>query len=465
VTTLRGYPVHPAADLFPMMVDAELQELAADIRANGQRLPIVLHEGKVLDGRNRLEACGIAGVEPRLSEWEGRGGSPVAFVASVNLMRRHLNESQRALFAAELLPFFEAEAKARQRAAGGDRRSEEARTALRPGADTDPAPRKPVAAAAQAAATANVGARTVERAKSVLAKAPELADKIRNGDVTLKQAEKTLRRGEQLEKVRAYVPPTGRFSVIVCDPPWSYEKRPEDETSRGQTDYPTMTRGEIAGLDVPAADDCILWLWTTNAHLLDGSAHQVLGGWGFEPKTMLTWVKDRMGVGDWLRGQTEHCILAVKGKPVVQLTNQTTVLHAPRREHSRKPDEFYALVEQLCPAPMKLEMFSRTRRAGWVCAGAEVDEFEAEPAADRDIKPANGRELVRGMLQAGDVVVVRWDPTTSKRAKFVRWVKGADRLVVNVEKVDAKGKRLGYLGMWGSERTFDWDDVLEVERP
>src|SRR5262245_65934682 len=93
-------------------------------------------------------------------------------------------------------------------------------------------------------------------------------------------------------------------------------------------------------------------------------AFRVLDAWGFVEKTIVTWVKDRMGTGDWLRGQTEHCILAVRGKPIVTLTNQTTVLHGPLREHSRKPDEFFALVEKLCPGT-KLEMFCRRSREGW----------------------------------------------------------------------------------------------------
>jgi MT-A70 len=77
--------------------------------------------------------------------------------------------------------------------------------------------------------------------------------------------------------------------------------------------------------------------------------------------TILTWAKDSMTTGDWLRGQTEHCIMAVRGKPVVTLTNQTTLLHARRRGHSVKPVEFYDFVENLCPAPRYCYLFSRYR--------------------------------------------------------------------------------------------------------
>jgi N6-adenosine-specific RNA methylase IME4 len=87
---------------------------------------------------------------------------------------------------------------------------------------------------------------------------------------------------------------------------------------------------------------------------------------------LVTWFKDRAGNGSWLRGQTESCIMAIRGHPVVTLTNQTTALSAPRRGHSEKPDEFYSLVESLCPAPRYLELFARKARPGWDVWGDEA---------------------------------------------------------------------------------------------
>lgn len=183
------------------------------------------------------------------------------------------------------------------------------------------------------------------------------------------------------EELRAKPVPqvTGRFDVVVIDPPWLYEKRAEDVTQRGQVDYPQMELEAIKALPVAARaeDNCILWCWTTNAFMR--AALECLDAWGFTEKTILTWGKDRMGNGDWLRGKTEHCILAVKGSPIVTLTNQTTLLGAPVREHSRKPGEFYTLVESLCPGT-KLDMFGREPREGWVLWGAEVDKFATEAA-------------------------------------------------------------------------------------
>jgi len=124
-------------------------------------------------------------------------------------------------------------------------------------------------------------------------------------------------------------------------------------------------------LDI-ADENALLWLWTTNAHLR--VAFDVVEAWGFEYKTVLTWVKNQMGTGEWLRGQTEHCLLAARGKPVFLRGHHSTVLEAARREHSRKPEEFYAFTEKLCPGS-KLELFGRQQRNGWHVFGNDVDLF------------------------------------------------------------------------------------------
>jgi len=99
----------------------------------------------------------------------------------------------------------------------------------------------------------------------------------------------------------------------------------------------------------------------------------LLKGWGFQHRTILTWAKDRMGAGDWLRGQTEQCVMAIRGKPTVTLTSQTTLLPAPVRGHSEKPGEFYDLVEGLCPAPRYADLFSRYRHnEKWDCHGDQA---------------------------------------------------------------------------------------------
>ena len=179
---------------------------------------------------------------------------------------------------------------------------------------------------------------------------------------------------EQIRNEPPPLPDRGPYRVIAADPPWPYEIRKEDPSQRGTTPYPQMSIQQICALDVAgiAHEDCILWLWTTNLHLRESFG--VLDAWGFQHNTVLTWVKNKMGTGSWLRGQTEHCLLATRGNPVVELTNQTTLLHGPVRAHSQKPEEFYALVERLCPAPRYAELFQRTSRPGWDGHGDEAGQ-------------------------------------------------------------------------------------------
>ncbi|MBI5248171.1 MAG: DNA methyltransferase [Desulfomonile tiedjei] len=158
--------------------------------------------------------------------------------------------------------------------------------------------------------------------------------------------------------------PNQKYNVIVIDPPWQYHLRNGQTGRRNTVPYPTMSLEEIKALPIQglAAESAILWLFSTNSHLPD--AFEIVKEWGFQYKTLLTWVKNRLGTGDWLRGRTEHCLMAIKGRPVTRLTNQSTVIHAPVREHPQKPDEFYRLVETLCPG-RKIELFAQENRDAW----------------------------------------------------------------------------------------------------
>ena len=117
------YPAHPAAELFPLLTGVRLKELAEDIKANTLREPILIHDGQILDGRNRLAACKMAGVPPRYDDAVLRDGeTPTAYVVSMNLHRRHLSDKQRSAIAAQLVPIIHEEAKVRRKAgnaAGG----------------------------------------------------------------------------------------------------------------------------------------------------------------------------------------------------------------------------------------------------------------------------------------------------------------------------------------------------------
>jgi N6-adenosine-specific RNA methylase IME4 len=245
------------------------------------------------------------------------------------------------------------------------------------------------------AAPFGISGRTYEKMRAVVDAAevePErfgklVVDMDRSGNANGPFKRLTVER--QAEKIRREPPPLpgrGPYRVIVADPPWPYEPRSEDPTHRATYSYPTMSIEALCKLDVGsiAAPDSILWLWTINFHMR--RAYDIAAAWGFvEVPTILTWVKPRTGFGDWLRGQTEHCLMCVRGKPIVSSNPPRTRLDAPVRGHSVKPVEFYDLVESHCPAPRYAELFSRRRHSDkWDCHGDQAPPLDDKPydAAD-----------------------------------------------------------------------------------
>lgn len=199
--------VHPAAELFPLLGDEALSELTADIRTHGLRHEIVTYQGAVLDGRNRLRACELAGVEPRFEEFHGT--DPVAYVVSANLQRRHLNESQRAMLGGRLMPILREEAKKRQ--------ADHASTAPGRGKSLptnssgvmEPNNNKGEARA-NAARLANVGSTSVQAAVNVLKDGvPELIAAVDKGQVPVNAAAKIAKESafKQREAVEKAIAP------------------------------------------------------------------------------------------------------------------------------------------------------------------------------------------------------------------------------------------------------------------
>jgi hypothetical protein len=174
---ITAYKDHPLSELLPLMEDSEIEELATDIRQNTQRAPITLYEGKILDGRNRYRACKLANVEPKVRHFTT--GNAVAFITSVNVFRRHLTVSQRALFAAKLANL-----------SNGQTKSSSATL-----------PSSPVTQS-EAAREAHVSERTVRTARTVLQKAPKREiKKIETGEKTVATvARETKEKSEAKEK-------------------------------------------------------------------------------------------------------------------------------------------------------------------------------------------------------------------------------------------------------------------------
>jgi N6-adenosine-specific RNA methylase IME4 len=134
-----------------------------------------------------------------------------------------------------------------------------------------------------------------------------------------------------------------------------------------------MPLADIAALDVPAADDAVLFLWVPSS-LIDDAMTAVLPAWGFEHCTTMVWTKDLWGLGNYVRHQHELVFVARRGSlPVPEPHSRpSSWVHAPRREHSQKPERFYELIEQMYPGLSKVELFARQARAGWASWGDQL---------------------------------------------------------------------------------------------
>ncbi len=353
---------HPQAALVPSMADEEYAAFLADVKGRGVLVPLeVTGEGVVLDGHHRLRAA----KELQLSD------VPVRVVAVEDelehmllsaLRRRNLSGSRAAALAVRLGSYREEKEKARERSQGN----------LRRGPEWAPVPTRGGRPRALAANLAGVSERTLEDAACVYEEDPELFAQIEAGEVSVKRAAMLVRR--KLRDAELFSPqlPSGLFQVIYADPPWRSQSPDSDWAPEAH--YPTMTIGEICALPVPAADDALLFLWVTNALLLQ--VHVVLEAWGFEYRTNFAWVKPSIRLGRWARNRHELLLLARRGNfPLPDEANcPDSVIEAAVGRHSEKPVAFYELIERAYPLASKLELFARgVPRNGWAAWGNEVE--------------------------------------------------------------------------------------------
>lgn len=383
------YEDHPIANAFPLISGDSFAELVSAVRDMGLIEPIVLYEGKILDGRNRYRACIEAGVEPRFEQYTGN--DPFGFVIAMNLARRHLDEAQRAMCAARV-------ANMRQGA----------RMDLQPSANW-----QKVCPQAKAAEQFNVSVRSLARARKIQENAaPELIEAVDGGKVSLNAAsavaelpkneqvevvargeEEILRKAKEIRTEKAkqnqaerkekqaealkIQPPKNLYRTIVIDPPWDMQKIERDvRSNQVGFDYPTMDEAELEAFYIPADENCHMYLWTTQKFL--PMAFRLLERWGFKYIFTMVWHKSG-GPQPFNLPQynCEFVLFGRKGNLDFLDTKQFfCAFNAPRREHSRKPDEFYSLVKRVSPEP-RIDIFSREKRDGFDQYGNETGLFSS----------------------------------------------------------------------------------------
>ena len=218
------YETHPAADIFPLLEGLEFDALAADMREHGQREPIITHNGAILDGRNRYRACLEIGATPWVQEWKD-DGDPVAFVVSLNLHRRHMNESQRAMVGARIATL------------------------------TDGRPGKTASIEAvsqpEAADMLNVSRSGIQRARTVLEHGtPELAAAVDRGEVAVSTAAELASEPEEVQREAVAAGPAAVREAV---------KRAHVAANSGDNewytpaDYIAAARSVMGGIDLDPA--------------------------------------------------------------------------------------------------------------------------------------------------------------------------------------------------------------------
>lgn len=177
-----------------------------------------------------------------------------------------------------------------------------------------------------------------------------------------------------------------KYNILYCDPPWSYD----DKGCKGTTcnHYPTMKLDDICNLPINTknggivADNCVLFIWTTYPMLKE--ALKVIDAWGFKYRTLgFQWIKLNpnekgyfFGLGHWTRGNTEPCLLAIKGKPKRISASVSQLVISPRGKHSEKPDEVRDRIVELMGDLPRIELFARKKVEGWDAIGFDVDGLD-----------------------------------------------------------------------------------------
>jgi N6-adenosine-specific RNA methylase IME4 len=412
--TPKGFPPRPAGTRWPAEIlvgkrfrteYGDLDDLARSIDDRGGLLSriAITPDGKLIAGERRLKAW------PRTKTFKDypipvHVMTPDSIIAGEwdeNAKRKDFSPTEQVAILREIERQLGKLAKARMTAG------------------TEAAPEERGRARDLAARAAGGKRRTIEKAAAVVDAAeaePEKYGKLQSDMDRTGKVDGPFKRltvMKQTEALRAAPPPlpmNGPYKTLLIDFPVPGETDKDQEAidaaGRSFRGYPEMAVESCiafaADRILPICDpDCSIWLTFPNYHIVEGAAHRIADAFaGFKRVTMLTWEKDKIGRGQVLRDKTEHAILITRGKPVFNVFGEdppTTMLKAVRRENSRKPDELYALVERVTPAPRYAEIFSRGGRSAlWDCHGDEVGKFVPHQGEARlDENAAHAAEQAR----------------------------------------------------------------------
>ncbi|SDD93988.1 N6-adenosine-specific RNA methylase IME4 [Bradyrhizobium brasilense] len=417
---------HQYADLFPLVEGDAFEQLVEDVREHGIRDPITVHEGKVLDGRNRYRALAelIKTGEVLGKGWGHRAnsvldgddlnpphiwfvrynaafeGDALAWVISKNLIRRHMDESERAMVAADIgkLDHGGDRSKGQNCHLSTEQRARLLNISRRTVRSADWVKEQGVPELAQAVRDRKVAVSTAEtiahapqdEQAAILAAAGGDEKAILAAAKSIRARDRRIRFDEVNEKLaeisKASQPlPTGqRFPIIYADPATRYVSGFGDRSIENH--YPTMTIEELCVLPVSdlAMDRAVLFIWTTIPQLRN--TMRIIEAWGFTYVSAWCWDKVDHGTGHWGFNQHEELLIATRGDfPAPVPGTQPRSLYSEKKtDHSVKPAYFAEQIEMIWPKLPKIELFARSPRPGWERWGNQADAPAPTPEIPDD---------------------------------------------------------------------------------
>lgn len=372
--------------LIPPLTTEEFKQLEENCIKEGIREAILTWNGFIIDGHNRYEIATKWDLDFQTKSKHFKDEEEVKEWMILNQFgRRNLSNYQRSVLALQLEEVFKEKAKENLKASGENFGKGTQISA-------NPIEIKPIETRKELAKVANVSHDTIAKVKVIEAKATEeVKEKLATGEVSINQVYQEIKKEEkkaerielieqQIQDIEQGLLPEleGLFDVVSVDPPWPYEAENKNITSfdsvgrRVANPYPEMSIEDIKKIDIPLMENAVVLLWTTHKFLPD--SFDILKEWNLDYKATLVWNKEKIGMGAWFRMQCEFCLVAIKGKPYWENTTFRDILNEPRREHSRKPDSFFEMIEKITIG-RRLEYFSREKRNGWEVFGNDINKF------------------------------------------------------------------------------------------
>ena len=349
--------------LIPALSKEEFNQLEKNILADGCRDPLVVWNDVIIDGHNRFQICNSHNLNYDVSHINfGNESDAKEWMILNQFGKRNISNYQRAELALLLKPLLA-------------KKAEEQRVLSRSEMSTN---EKPSDTREEIAKQAGVSSNTISKVERIKADAtPEMIEQVKSGEITINKAYQEIRKTEikeANEKLKAETPPpqfTGKYDVLVLDPPWPMEKIERDVAPNQHAfDYPTMSEEEMTEMELPFNEDSHVFMWTTHKFL--PMALRMFEAWNV--KYVLTMVWHKNGGFQPFNLPQYNCEFAIYGRVGVPKFIDTKAFNvcfnAPRGSHSEKPEEFYDLLRRVTDG-YRIDIFNRRKIEGFDVWGNE----------------------------------------------------------------------------------------------